>query len=149
MPGTLFENINHTAMESLNRLAAKAIDSFLPAAVRSRSFFINDVPADLVTESDPEWISTMVSGLLSMVVNQVSRSCIRVTARQYSRITVFKISQEGANSYLRNYEWRQLHAIAEKQGGTLYISSGPGNATMLSFSFPQEPVCAAGEKTNN
>lgn len=130
-------------MDKLYELATRVTGSFVPAAERHHNFFVNDIPADLQVYGNAEHIASVISGMLSVIVSQVSNSCIRLSAVLHGSVVVLEIEQAvTAASYMRSFEWQQVQQIASGIGGVLHISSGPLSSSKLSFSFPQSRLVA-------
>ena len=131
-------------MESLNQFVNRLSVNHLPAAVLNRSFFINNIPADLAIENNREWIASIISGLLSTVAGHAKNTCIRLSARKHGHIIVFMIQESGkTNSYAMASDLQHAYLLAEKIGGCLSISVPVLNNTTISFSFPSLPAVAA------
>ena len=60
-------------MENLKQLIDRLTGVFLPAAIRNQSFFVNDVPNDVPIDNNPQWVASVVSRMLSTVVNHVKK----------------------------------------------------------------------------
>ncbi len=124
-------------MENLNQLVDRLTAVFLPAAVRNQSFFLNDVPADLAIDSNPQHISPVVSRMIGAVVNHVRDTCIRFTAKKHGHIVVLELQESGSiNGFEMASELQQVNHLAEKIGGYLSITLPKAQTTSIAFSFP-------------
>ncbi len=131
-------------MENLNQLIDRLTTMFLPVAVKNKSFFINEVPVDLPIDSNPQWIASVVSRMMSTVVNHVNDTCIRFTAKKQGYIIVFEILKSGSiDSYSMANELQQVNSLAEKIGGHLSITLPKPQTTSIAFTFPNIPSVAA------
>jgi hypothetical protein len=131
-------------MKNLNQIVNRLLSTHLSLAVRNRSFFVNDVPADLPVGHNREWIASVISGLLSTVTGHAKNTCIRLSARRHGHIIVLTIQESGnTNSYAMASELKQAYSLAEKIGGCLSISVPVMDNTTISFSFPNLPSIAA------
>ena len=130
-------------METLSQLVGRFAGDYLPTAVRNRSFFINEVPVDMVVDHNQEWIASVVSGLLSAVVMHAKDTCIRLSARKYGHVVVLEIQEAGCiSSYAMACGLQDVQTLAEKIGGSLSISIHKPASTRIAFSFPNLPIAA-------
>ena len=130
-------------MENLHQLINRLTGIFLPAAVRNQSFFINDIPGDLPVDNNPQWVASVVSRMLSTVVNHVKDTCIRLSARKHGHVVILEIQESGSvNGYAMASELQQVNSLAEKIGGHLSISLPKAQTTSIAFSFPNVPSIA-------
>ena len=130
-------------MDTLKQLTSRLAGNFLPIAIRNQSFFMNDIPEDLLVEHNREWISSIISGLLSAVVLHAKDTCIRLTARRYGHVIVLEIRESGCiSTYAMACGLQDVQSLAEKIGGCLTISINKEKATTIAFSFPSLPVAA-------
>ena len=130
-------------MNTLKKLTGGLISSFLPLATRNRSFFVNNIPDQLVIEYNREWISTVISGLLKAVVNHARETCIQLSARKQGETIVLEIQESGCiSTYAMACGLQDVQSMATKLGGTLSISIRKSTSTMIAFSFPSLPMAA-------
>lgn len=130
-------------MDNLKQLTTRVADSYLPVAVRNNSFFMNDIPDNMLLEHNQEWISSIISGLLSAVVMHAKETCIRFTARKYGHVVVLEIRESGCiSTYAMACGLQDVQSLAEKIGGCLTISVNKEKTTTIAFSFPNLPVAA-------
>ena len=130
-------------MNNLKQLAGKITGNFLPLAVRNNNFFINDIPADLPLEHNIEWVSSVISGLVSTVVNHAKDTCIRLSAKKYGYVMVLEVHESGSqNTYAMACALQQVQHLAQKIGGCLSISMRKHESTTIAFSFPNLPIAA-------
>ena len=130
-------------MDTLKQLTSRLAGTFLPVAVRNQSFFMNDIPEHMPVEHNREWISSIISGLLSAVVTHARDTCIRLTARKYGHVIVLEIQESGCiSTYAMACGLQDVQTLAEKIGGCLTISISKEKTTTIAFSFPNLPVAA-------
>ncbi|MEI9945063.1 MAG: hypothetical protein WDN26_12705 [Chitinophagaceae bacterium] len=131
-------------MDTLSKLTDRLASNFLPAAVRNRSFIVNDIPLDLPVDHNQEWVASVISGMLGAVVRHAKDTCIRITARRYGYVNVLEIQESGCiSTYAVACGLQETQAIAQKIGGSLNISIQKPKNTTISFSFPNLPAVAA------
>ncbi|MDF2386355.1 hypothetical protein JMG10_33125 [Nostoc ellipsosporum NOK] len=122
-------------METLYQLADQLAGSFRPAAQRSHSLFINEIPADLDLGANRECLAHIISGMLQTVLNHSSNATIRLSAHRHDDLTVF--SMKGVSSFaLSGPELAQTSRLAGCLGGNLYLSGCPGENLHFSFCYP-------------
>lgn len=130
-------------MDTLKQLTSRLAGTFLPVAVRNQSFFMNDIPEHMPVEHNREWISSIISGLLSAVVTHARDTCIRLTARKYGHVIVLEIQESGCiSTYAMACGLQDVQTLAEKIGGCLTISINKEKTTTIAFSFPNLPIAA-------
>lgn len=130
-------------MDTLKQLTSRVAGSYLPVAVRNHSFFMNDIPEHMPVEHNREWISSIISGLLSAVVTHARDTCIRLTARKYGHVIVMEIQESGCiSTYAMACGLQDVQSLAEKIGGCLTINVNREKSTTISFSFPNLPLAA-------
>lgn len=130
-------------MNTLKQLTSRVASTYLPVAVRNQSFFMNDIPGDLVVEHNNEWVSSIINGLLNAVVLHAKDTCIRLTARKYGHVVVLEIKESGCiSSYAMACGLQDVQTLAEKIGGCLTISINKEKTTTIAFSFPNLPIAA-------
>lgn len=131
-------------MDTLNKLTGKIANSFLPVAVRNRSFIVNDIPEDLAIGHNQEWVASVISGMLDAVVRHAKDTCIRLTARKYGYLNVLEMRESGCiSTYAMACGLQEVQSIVQKIGGSLNISIEKQKNTTVSFSFPNLPAVAA------
>jgi len=122
-------------METLFQLADQLAGSFRPAAQRSHSLFINEIPADLGLGANRECLAHVIGGMLQTVLNHSSHATIRMSAHRQNEMTVF--CMKGVSSFaLSGPELAQTSQLACCLGGNLYLSGSPGNNLHFSFCYP-------------
>lgn len=130
-------------METLSQLVGRITGDYLPMAVKNRSFFVNEVPVDLVIDHNRDWIASVVRGMLSAVVMHARDTCIRLSGRKYGQVMVLEVQESGCiSTYAMACGLQDVQTMAEKIGGSLNISVHKDTVTRISFSFPQLPVAA-------
>lgn len=125
-------------MENLHQLVDRLITSFLPAAVRNHTIFINEVPVELPVEHNNEWVASIITGMITIAATTTTNNCILFSAKQYGHVIVLEMQE--FNKIPLNTDFRQIQRLAEKIGGSLSITvQSPEKSSML-FSFPNLPV---------
>ena len=123
-------------MENLKQLVDRITGVFLPAATRNQSFFVNDVPNDLPVDNNPQWVASVLSRMLSTVVNHVKNTSIRLTAKRHGHEVILEVQESGSeNGFAMASELQQVNSLAERVGGHLSISLPKANMTAIAFCF--------------
>jgi hypothetical protein len=141
-PVTPFSPIQE-AWPTLRNMASCLANSFMPVAQRNKSYFVNDIPDELYIDTDPELVSSVLSGLLSAVVRNAKESCIRLSAKIYNNVILVHVQDYNNFNYspVEN-GLQQLQSIAEKMGGNVSVTSQRHNVATFAFSFPNLPMAA-------
>jgi signal transduction histidine kinase len=129
-------------MESLNQITGNLINNYVNQAAKHNSFFVNDIPRTLTVEFNQSWVRSVISNLLTTIVQHTRDTCIRLTARQYGYVLVLEVRESGSiNGYAMACDLQESNAMAEKIGGCLSISVQDPMVT-VAFSFPDLPAAA-------
>lgn len=130
-------------MNNLNELAGHLTGRFQSAAVTNQNFFVNDIPANLPISYNKEWLSSVISAMLSVVVRHAHNTRIRLSARRYGYIIVLEMEQDGdIDNYARDRSLQQIEQLANRIGGCIHMSYRESEMKILSFSFPNLPLIA-------
>lgn len=130
-------------MENLNQLVARLTGNYLQLATDNRSFFVNDIPANLPVEANSQSIASVISRMLSIVARNVKNTCIRLSAKKHGHVTVLEMQESGpVNGFALASDLQTVNLLAEQIGGHLSISIPKAEVTTVSFSFP-DPLSSA------
>ena len=120
----------------LHLMVSRISASSLPSATRKNSFIINDVPADLLANTDENMLATVFGSLLNAIITHSENCCIRVSAKHYGKVVLLHLKETHSISnpaFAGNL--RQVQQLAEKIGGTVSVSTNPNEATTIVLSF--------------
>ena len=120
---------------SLNKMISRLLISFQPAAVRKNSFFINEIPYDLIVQVDKNMLAAVISELMSSAVHKTKNSCIHITAKRYSDIILFRLKDSHVDCHLFDYNWRDINPLVERLGGCISINEAQKKSSQITFSF--------------
>jgi hypothetical protein len=126
----------------LRQVANRLVKTFLPVAIRNKSFFVNEIPENLYIDSNPQLVASVFGGLLSSVVRHTKDSCIKLSAKVYNNVIVMHVKDCSNSNHTVENGLKQLQPIAEKIGGVVSITSYRTNVTTFAFSFPNLPIAA-------
>jgi hypothetical protein len=119
------------------------VEASLPAAVRNRSFIVNDVPEHLKLQgTDENMIASVVSGMLQAVLSNSRESCVKITAAEVHPGLTMQIYVKDTgcfSTFALACDLQNVFPVAEKIGGYLSISSEKQMNTTITFSFPLRP----------
>lgn len=128
---------------NLRQIVSRLANSFLPLAVRRKSFFINDIPEDLYVNNNQQLVASVLGGLIASVVAHAKDSCIRVSAKVYSNIILVHVKDcNNGSHYCFENGIKHLQPLAERMGGVVSITSQRFNVTTFAFSFPNSSIAA-------
>ncbi len=123
--------------KTINQLVKLIISNALPSVLRTNSFILNDVPADLNIIADKNMLATVLSRLLYCVVNNAESSCIRISAKEYDDIIFIHFKSScGINNDSDNNDLQQAQAYAKKMNGNIGLDRELDKITGIVFSFP-------------
>ncbi len=134
---TLHEPEIAASPKTINHLAKMIVYNAMPSILRTNSFVVNDVPADLKIIADENMLATVLSRLLYCFVNQAESSCIRISANEYDDIIfVHMKSTRNINNDAINSDLQQAQAYAKKMNGNIGLNREDDKITGIVFSFP-------------
>ncbi len=123
----------------LQQFISTLLDGFQPSATLNNSFVINDVSNEMFVKTDPILLATVMNRILSTVIARCSNSCIRLTAKCFHNVVLFRINHSFINDLGIN-DLKDAEAFAATLGGCISLNSQArkGNAIILSFlSLPE------------
>jgi|GEM_PF-1024464 len=129
---------------AIRKLVDRLVEASLPAAVRNRSFIVNEIPENLLFQnSDENMVASVVSGMLHAVLNNAKESCVRISAKEIhdgKTMQVFVKDTGCFSSFALACDLQNVFPIAEKLGGYLSIATEKQNHTTITFNFPLQPA---------
>jgi hypothetical protein len=128
------ESISYTG---LHDVTSQLVNTFMAEATRNKSFFINEIPCDLLLETDPQLFASVLSGILSAIVSSAKNSCIRLTVKIFGHVILVQVKESnGLNSHFMEIALLALLPIAEKMKGSVSVTSQRKKITTITFGFP-------------
>src|SRR5687767_4744490 len=125
----------------LHELTAQLVTTFMPKASTNKTFFVNDIPAQLPLATNQQMLASLLSGLLLVMVTHAKESCIQLSARVYGNVVLMQVKDSASsNTYAVENEVRKLQPIAEKLFGSVSVTSQRKNLTTITFGFVNLPV---------
>ncbi|MFI5129542.1 MAG: hypothetical protein ACHQFX_06100 [Chitinophagales bacterium] len=130
--------INTSTKPMLQNAVERLIKSLGPVAIRNRSSFVNDIPANLEIGNDENKVISVISGLLRSVINNARESCLRISAKEMygTMVTVSVKDSNSYDTYAVACSLQDVVPLAEKIGGQLNIISEKEKVTTFTFRFP-------------
>src|SRR5688572_3595118 len=108
----------------LHELTAQLVNTFIPTASANKSFFVNDIPAQLPMATNQQMLASVLSGLLSAMVTHAKESCIRLSAKLYGNVVLVQVKDSASsNTCAVENEVRKLQPVAEKMFGSVSVTS--------------------------
>jgi hypothetical protein len=140
-------NINGTAGQqecvTLKTLVSRIIAGIIPAAVRNKSFMVNDISAGLKLVGNTDMVAAVLSNLFNTVATHAENSCIHISAKAYSDVILVQLRDRNCvNKFIIAHSLQEAQPIAAKIGGYIGITSQRKSETTIVFSFPNLPVAA-------
>lgn len=130
-----------SAQKSLDELVSLLAAGALPAAVKKKSFIVNDVPEKLFICADENLLATVLSSLLHTVVNHSDNSCIRIAAQENGGDVQVNIRDScNVTDYSVAGDLLQVQELAQKLGGYVSITNRHEKNITIAFSFPNLKV---------
>jgi hypothetical protein len=128
---------------SLQQLVTRLLVHFQPAAVRQKSFILNDVPDNFWVNTDENMLSSVISSLFSTVISRSESGCIRISAKTYNNIVVVNVQDNNNAGNIRvPQELEEAQPLAERLGGCITMNNQRSDATMVTFSFFSPSIAA-------
>jgi len=124
------------ATKTLDELINLLATSALPAAVRKKSFIVNDVPEKLAIVADENMLASVLSSLLHTVVNHADNSCIRIGADVQGNNVLVNVKDSSNNYYSLANDLELVQQLAQKMCGYISVSDRQEKSVTIAFSFP-------------
>ncbi|MES1215799.1 MAG: hypothetical protein ABUT20_09785 [Bacteroidota bacterium] len=128
--------------KSLDELVGLLANSALPAAVRKKSFIVNDVPEKLNIAADENMLASVLSSLLHTVVSHADNSCIRIGADVEGNNVQVNVKDSSNNYHSVDADLQQVQMLAQKMSGYVSVSDRLEKSVTIAFRFPNMPRVA-------
>ena len=129
---------------SLHSLMGSLLPGLQQTAVRTNSFFVNDIPVHILISADRNIVSSVVANLLRIVSRNADSSCIRVSAKAYHNVVLMQVRDSNTrNNYAISASLSQVEPLIGKIGGFIDINNHRQRSTTIDFSFSNIPGVAA------
>lgn len=133
----------HDQQVPLKTLINALINVKLNEAVTKESFIINEVQAGLPLNADQFTVINILDHLLKNVLRVTGKSCIRVTAKEYSHVMLIHIyDNHESEKEVKEIVSDNIRTAASKIGGYVGITRKEKNQTVIAFSFPNIAAAA-------
>lgn len=120
----------------LNQLVKKLIEFYQPVAVNQNSFFVNEVPQNILLKVDWKILATILGSILYIIARCGKNTCIRISAKRNNDLLVMHVKDNNSfNSYAVLSKLIHLQMLARKIGGVLDVTSIHKSEITISFSF--------------
>ena len=121
---------------SLQNIVGSLIDSLAPAAIRHKSYIVNDVPVEIRTEVNENLLASVLGSLINAVLRNTQNSCIRITAKIYGDVVLLHIKDNGCiNHSSISQSLARVQPQVEKLNGFIGLTSYRNKLTTIAFSF--------------
>ena len=132
---------SESAPKSLDELVSLLAAGALPAAVKKRSFIVNDIPEKFFISADENILATVLGSLLHTVVNHSDNSCIRIAAQKNGSDVQVNIKDScNFTDYSVADDLLQVQQLAQTLGGYVSITNMQEKNITIAFSFPNLKV---------
>jgi signal transduction histidine kinase len=133
----------HQTPLSLKKLVSQILTHFQPAAVRHRSFLLNEIPDNFLVNADENILTSVIGSLFSAVINKSKNACIRVSAKTYNNIVVVNVRDSNNSITIRiPKELEEAQPLAEQLGGCITLNHQWNDVTTVAFSFFSPSIAA-------
>lgn len=133
---------SQSTVKTLDQLVSMLATSALPAAVRKKSFIVNDVPEKLAISANENMLATVLGTLLHTVVSHADNSCIRIGANVNGNNVLVNVKDSSNNYYSLAGALEQVQQLAQKMSGYVSVSDRQEKSVTIAFSFPNIPNAA-------
>lgn len=135
--GLIIQDTQSVAQTSCLRGVADILtDSMNYAASRKKSYIINDIPEDIVIDTDENLVASVLSNLLKEIIGHTESGCIRITAKTFNNLVLLHVKNDGSLHYdSMSQNLSAIHEQAEKLGGFVGFTSFRNKVTTIAFSF--------------
>lgn len=130
--------------KNLHRMVSITASNLVKKSVEKRSFIVNEVPHEVLIETDEQVISTILNSLLATVIANSAFGCIRVKANEYDDIVCISIKDNGSlvNADFTD-QMQEVQLLVKTLNGNVSIRSMENKFTTILLSFPNFPKRAA------
>ena len=131
------------ATKSLYNIVNLIAGSMEHTANDNKSFITNDVPEDIVIDTDEQLLASVLSSLMSEVIMHTRDGCIRITAKLFRNVVLLHVKNDGSLNYDSvSQKMTKMQAQAEKLGGFVGFTSYRNKLTTIAFSFMNKQIAA-------
>jgi K+-sensing histidine kinase KdpD len=139
IPATQAKPVTNSLYSIVNLIAA----SMEHTANDNKSFIVNDVPEDIVIDTDEQLLASVLSNLMSEVIMHTRDGCIRITAKLFRNVVLLHVKNDGSLNYDSvSQKMTRMQAQAEKLGGFVGFTSYRNKLTTIAFSFMNKQIAA-------
>jgi len=122
---------------SVKQVINSLLLSYQPVAVKQNSFFINEIPEELMIETDKNLLITLLGSLFYVIARCSNDTCIHVSAKGYDEVLLLYIKDSNSlNNYSVLASLQHLQLLADKLGGFFHLSGQDAKTTSIAFSLP-------------
>jgi hypothetical protein len=130
-------------MISLQQLTTDLVNSFSLPALRNRNILVNNITENLLIGSNPHVIASILSGILSTVINHSKNTSISLSIKLCGEVVLIHIKDDNNFAgYTLDNRFQQIQALAGKIGGFISITNQRQDVTAITLSFPNLPIAA-------
>ena len=136
-------NSTHFAKVSLHELVSGLVQSLLPVTIPRHTFFLNEIPRDIIVEADENMLAYILWSLINGAIQSTQNGCIRIEAITADDRLTIRIKDVGA--YFRHTiskEYRLVQHVAEMLGGSISIESDMEYGVNAAFCISSSLVAA-------
>jgi len=116
----------------LQKFVNRLLAIFQPLAVKQNSFIVNNISDDLIVNTDPVLLATVLESLFHHA-GQNQNSCMYLTAKTYNNVVLLRIT--GIKAFDDIKEIKDVQAFAETLGGCITLNTQTKNGNAIIFSF--------------
>jgi hypothetical protein len=120
----------------LNDLIDVLVNSLHPAAKRNKSLVVNDVPENIIIDSNEHLLASVLGTLMKEVITHTENGCIRITAKLFGNIVLLHVKNDGLLNYDSiSQNLSGIQSQVETLGGFIGFTSYRNKLTTIAFSF--------------
>ena len=126
---------------SLQQFTNRLVHGVQTLAIQQNSLIVNDIFDEFTVNTDAQLLSTVISRLLGTVIGKSKDSCIRISAKSYHNVILFRINHQ-VIAGLNMYELKEIEAYAASLGGCITLNTQAKKGNAIIFSFIDHPIAA-------
>ena len=132
---------NQKTPVNVKALVGRLLSLFQPLAVKKRSLILNDIPPDMQVNADLVKLARIITSLLDSIFDKSANCCIRITARRYRSVVLFRLSHSnGTRRFTPDPHWQEVNRLASKLGGCVMDNDLRRSHATVTFSFLSHPA---------
>jgi hypothetical protein len=115
--------------------------STLATATRKRNLLVNEIPTGLAVNTDTQKLAAVLGSLIQSVMGQATDACIRISAKEFSNLTLVHIQDNRRlEGHRFNTHLGEAQEMARTIGGTVFVNNCRDGSTTIALSILNQKI---------